>query len=60
MPRLIIQKNTCKFTSSMIGAKIASYGNLPALNAANMQSVLQTYGPLAVAITVTNSLYSYA
>jgi hypothetical protein len=44
----------------MIGAKIASYGDLPALNAANMQSVLQTYGPLAVAITVTNSLYSYA
>ncbi|EFX78291.1 hypothetical protein DAPPUDRAFT_320635 [Daphnia pulex] len=53
-------KNTCAFTSSMIGAKIASYGDLPALNSANMQAVLQAYGPLAVAITVVNSFYSYA
>ncbi len=43
----------------MIGAKISSYGNLPALNATNMQAVLVSKGPLAVAITVVNSFYSY-
>jgi hypothetical protein len=43
----------------MIGAKISSYGTLPALNAANMQAALQSYGPLAVAMTVVNSFYSY-
>jgi hypothetical protein len=43
----------------MIGAKIASYGDLPALNATNMQAVLQSKGPLAVAITVVDSFYSY-
>jgi hypothetical protein len=52
----------CKFTSSMIGAKIASYGSvtyLTAKSAAGMESALQRYGPLTVAITVVNSFYSY-
>jgi hypothetical protein len=53
------QNATCKFNSTMIGAKIASYGDLPALNATNMQAVLQSKGPLAVAITVVDSFYSY-
>jgi cathepsin K len=53
------QNETCKFNSTMIGAKISSYGNLPALNATNMQAVLVSKGPLAVAITVVNSFYSY-
>jgi hypothetical protein len=43
----------------MIGAKISSYGYLPALNAADMQMALQDYGPISVAIAVTNSFYSY-
>ncbi|EFX61852.1 hypothetical protein DAPPUDRAFT_68588, partial [Daphnia pulex] len=52
--------NTCAFSSSMIGAKISSYGDLPSFDAAYMQSVLQDYGPISVAIAVTDSFFSYA
>jgi cathepsin K len=44
----------------MTGAKIASFGELPSFNATNMQAALQTYGPLAVVITVVNSFQNYA
>jgi len=43
----------------MSGAKISSYGDLPTRNATNMQSAVQTYGPLSVAIAVVNSFFSY-
>jgi hypothetical protein len=52
----------------MIGAKISSYNstfvnnhyitNLRS-NSAKMQAALQTYGPLASYITVTNSFWAY-
>ncbi|EFX63858.1 hypothetical protein DAPPUDRAFT_267532 [Daphnia pulex] len=38
---------TCKFNTSMIGAKISTFvAELPKLNATNMQSAIQTYGPI--------------
>jgi cathepsin K len=43
----------------MSASKISQYGTLATPNATNMQSALQTYGPLSVAITVINSFYSY-
>lgn len=52
-------KNTCKYTSAMSAAKVSSYGSVISNSPASMQSALQKYGPLAVAITVVNSFYSY-
>ncbi|EFX78290.1 hypothetical protein DAPPUDRAFT_246512 [Daphnia pulex] len=51
---------TCKFTSSMVGAKISTYGNLQPLNATNMQLAVQSNGSISVAITVTNSFFYYS
>nr|CAH0098610.1 unnamed protein product [Daphnia galeata] len=50
---------TCKFTSSMISSKVATYGYVASKSPSAMQSALQKYGPLAVAITVVKSIYSY-
>lgn len=44
----------------MIAAKVSSFGYVQSNNATAMQLALQKYGPLAVAITVVPSLYSYA
>ncbi|XP_046457569.1 ervatamin-B-like [Daphnia pulex] len=52
--------DSCKFTSSMIGARISAYGYLETPNAANMQAALQIYGPISVAITVVSSFQNYA
>ncbi|XP_057381189.1 uncharacterized protein LOC130703753 [Daphnia carinata] len=52
-------KNTCKYTSAMLGATVSSYGYVTSNSSASMQSALQKYGPLAVAITVVNSFNLY-
>ncbi|EFX87400.1 hypothetical protein DAPPUDRAFT_312328 [Daphnia pulex] len=54
------KKNTCRFTTAMIAAKVSSFGYVQSNNATAMQLALQQYGPLAVAITVVPSFYSYA
>ncbi|EFX78293.1 hypothetical protein DAPPUDRAFT_305242 [Daphnia pulex] len=54
------KKNTLKFASSKTRANVGSYGNLPKLNAPNMQAALKTYGPISVAIAVTDSFANYA
>ncbi|KAI9552850.1 hypothetical protein GHT06_020733 [Daphnia sinensis] len=52
-------KNTCKYTSAMSASKVSSYGYVTSNSTAFMQAALQKYGPLAVAITVVDSLFSY-
>lgn len=54
------QKGTCKFNSSMVGAKVASYTKVQVKNATAMQTALVNYGPLAVAIGVINSFQYYS
>jgi hypothetical protein len=44
----------------MVGAQVSTYGYVQSNNPAAMQSALQRYGPIAVAITVVQSFYSYA
>lgn len=44
----------------MIAANVLKYSYVQTKNATAMQVALQKYGPLAVAITVVNSFYSYA
>ncbi|EFX87406.1 hypothetical protein DAPPUDRAFT_312323 [Daphnia pulex] len=53
------RKGACKFKSSMVGAQVSTYGYVQSKNTAAMQSALQQYGPLAVAINVINSFFSY-
>ena len=55
----LVQARTCKFTTSMISSKVATYGYVASKSPSAMQSALQKYGPLAVAITVVKSIYSY-
>jgi hypothetical protein len=43
----------------MVGAQVSTYGYVQSKNPAAMQSALQQYGPIAVAITVVPSFYSY-
>ncbi|XP_057381601.2 procathepsin L-like [Daphnia carinata] len=51
--------NTCKFNTSMVGAKVSSFAAIPAKNVTAMQGAIQKYGPIAVAITVINSFQYY-
>jgi hypothetical protein len=55
-----LQKGPCRFRNSMVGAQVSTYGYVQSNNPAAMQSALQRYGPIAVAITVVQSFYSYA
>ncbi|XP_046647089.1 ervatamin-B-like [Daphnia pulicaria] len=57
------KKNTCNFCSKCackIGAKVSSFDYVESKNATEMQIALTKYGPLAVAITVVGSFYSYS
>ncbi|XP_059351618.1 cathepsin K-like [Daphnia carinata] len=51
--------NTCKFSTSMVGAKVSSFAAIPAKNVTAMQAAIQKYGPIAVAITIINSFQYY-
>ena len=55
-----LQRNFCKFRSSMVGAHVSTYNFVAANDPVAMQVALQKYGPLTVAISVVNSLISYA
>ena len=61
--RFFMQRGTCKFNTSMVGAKVSGYTTIQAKNATAMQTAMQTYGPVAVAqavaITVINSFQYY-
>ncbi|KAI9558062.1 hypothetical protein GHT06_014815 [Daphnia sinensis] len=55
-------KGTCRFCAeckSMVGAKVSSFGYVQSMNATAMQLALQEYGPLATAMAVVGSFYSY-
>lgn len=54
------QKNVCTYNTSMVEATVSNFGYVQSQNATAMQLALQEYGPLAVAMTVINSFYSYA
>jgi hypothetical protein len=56
---LKMQRGTCKFNSSMVGAKVSGYTKIQAKNVTAMQTAIQSYGPIAVAITVINSFQYY-
>jgi hypothetical protein len=43
----------------MTGARVFRYDYAPANDAVAMQSALQQYGPLTVAIAIANSFFSY-
>jgi hypothetical protein len=52
---------TCKFASTAVGAKVASFGWVtPYPNPTAIMTNLQSNGPLPSGIKVLNSLYSYA
>ena len=55
-----MQRGTCKFNTSMVGAKVSGYTAIQAKNATAKQTAMQTYGPVAVAITVINSFQYYS
>jgi hypothetical protein len=58
---LIVQAETCKFDSTAVGAKVASFGWVtPYPNPTAIMTNLQSNGPLPSGIKVLNSLYSYA
>jgi hypothetical protein len=60
---LIVQAETCKFDSTAVGAKVASFGWVtPSLvpDPTAIMTNLQSNGPLPSGIKVLNSLYSYA
>merc|ERR1712071_697160 len=50
-------KDSCRFSSSFVGARVASYANVDASESA-MMTALQN-GPLAVAINAVDSLSYY-
>lgn len=56
----VTQVGTCRYTTSMAGAKVSSYAYVQSKNDTAMQVALSKYGPLAVAMTVVSSFYSYA
>ncbi len=43
----------------MVGAQVSTHDYVQSKNATAMQLALQQYGPLAVAINVINSFFSY-
>ncbi|EFX87403.1 hypothetical protein DAPPUDRAFT_312326 [Daphnia pulex] len=55
------RRNFCPFWLLwfMTGARVYKYDYAPANDAVAMQSALQQYGPLTVAIAVANSFFSY-
>lgn len=58
----VFQGGKCKFTSSMILAKVSTYSKLPN-NATAMQVAVMKTGPISVALTVittSNVFYNYA
>ncbi|XP_046650412.1 cysteine proteinase 6-like [Daphnia pulicaria] len=56
-------RKACKYTASMLGAKVSNFGNVGSSSSNNtasvMQSALLQYGPLAVAIATASSFMSY-
>ena len=44
----------------MVAANVSNYNYVQTKNATAMQLALQKYGPLATAMTVVTSFYSYA
>ncbi|XP_057381602.1 procathepsin L-like [Daphnia carinata] len=52
--------NTCKFTTSMVAAKVSSYTNIQAKNVTAMQLAIQKNDPVPVAISVTSSFQFYS
>ena len=57
---LSLSLNFCKFRFYMVGAQVSTYNFVAENDAVAMQVALQKYGPLTVAISVVNSLISYA
>ncbi|XP_057379755.1 uncharacterized protein LOC130702104 [Daphnia carinata] len=53
------RRGICRFRKRMIGAKVSSFSYVKANDVVAMQEAMQTYGPLAVAMTVVNSFASY-
>jgi hypothetical protein len=56
-----LQQATCKYTTSMLAAKVSSYGYVTTTkNITEIQSALVEYGPLSIGINAINSFHYYA
>ncbi|KAI9558063.1 hypothetical protein GHT06_014816 [Daphnia sinensis] len=53
------RRGICRFRQRMIGAKVLSYKYVKPNDVVAMQDAMLKYGPLAVALTVANTLVSY-